>query len=295
MKKVLTAILAVIAIMSMSACGTHSVSTAADQVGLHYSGGPFSSKQFKDFIPASSKRWYGPGDKEFLYPNNKRTYDSTGGKDAERGPITSTSVDTVEMATKVSVTFRLTNDPTLLRKFHENIGNRYQAYMKDDAMTDGWRTMLEFYFGQALETTLDREIAGYKWRDLYTQPSLRVALQDKANSELEVILKQQMGEDYFGDISTLVQKPEPTNATLKENIAAQQNAVASAQSATAKAQADLATARAQTALANAEAAKKAAEIRGYGGFENYNKAQAVDKGLNPYQPTYLVNGTQPTK
>src|SRR4051794_6082356 len=101
--------------LSLSACGTHSVSTAADQVALHYSGGPFSSKAYKSYVPASTKKWFGPGDKEYLYPAGQRTYDATGGKKAERDSITSVSADSVEMATKVSITFQLKTDEKSLR------------------------------------------------------------------------------------------------------------------------------------------------------------------------------------
>jgi hypothetical protein len=122
-----TGLLIAILLMSTTACGTHSTSTAADQVGLHYNGGPFSSKTYADFIPAATKKWYGPGDKAFLYPNNQRSYDATGSAGSEATPITSVSKDQAEMAVPVSITFRLKTDEKSLRKFHENIGNRYHA------------------------------------------------------------------------------------------------------------------------------------------------------------------------
>lgn len=276
----------------LSACGTHSVSTAADQVGLHYKGGPFSAKKYGDYIPASTKRWYGPGDKEFMYPINQRNYDATGSEGAESHPISSTSRDAVEMDTPLSVTFFLKTDEKTLREFHEKVGIRFKAYMKGDETSDGWRKLLEFYIRQALETTLDREVANYNWRDLYSKPEVRVELQNKVNQDLPILIAQQMGGEYFEKFSALVQKPEPTNQDLKKAVADAQNNVALANAARQKAEADLATARAQTALAKAEAAKKQAEIRGYGGFENYNKAKCVEEGCNPYQPTYVWGGAQ---
>lgn len=270
----------------------HSASTAADQVGLHFKGGPFSSKVYDSYIPPSTKKWFGPGDKEYLYPNNVRTFDATGGKDAEMPPITSVSKNQAEISTPVSVTFALVTDEKTLLDFHNKIGNRYQAYMEDDKTSDGWRKMLDFYVGQALNTSLDRMVQGYDWQQLYSDPSIRTALQTQVDKELPDLLKQQMGGDYFTNFQVLVQQPTPTNQALKDTLAQNQANLAAAQTAKAKAEADLATARAQTALANAQAAQKQAEINGFGGFENYNKAQAVEKGLNPYQPTYIVSGTK---
>lgn len=279
--------------VSLTACGTHSVSTAADQVGLHYLGGPFSSKKYDSFIPASTKQWFGPGDKEYLYPNNRRTFDATGGKGAESNPITSVSKDSAEMATPVSVTFQLDTDPKTLRKFHETIGNRYKAYMSGDEVTKGWENVLGFYIGQALNTTLDREVQQYNWRDLYNHPELRTALQAAVDKELPQLVDQQMNGHYFTGFQTLLQQPTPTNQALKDAVAAQQAAVAAANSQKAQADAQRAAAEAQIAVSRAEAQKKQKEIAGYGGVDNYNRHECIVHGCNPYQPTYIYGAPQP--
>ena len=280
-------------LFSTTACGTHSVSTAPDQVGLHYLGGPFSAKKYNSYIPPSTKKWFGPGDKEYLYPAGQRTYDATGGKGSERDSITSVSQDSVEMSTKVSITFNLKTDEGTLRKFHEKVGIKYKAYMDGDETSKGWRNLLDFYIGQSLETTLDREIANYKWRDLYNKPEVRVALQAQIDKELPDLVKSKIGDEYFDSFSAQVQKPDVTNDALKQSIADTQNNIAQAQAQQAKAQADLATAKAQVAVAQAEAAKKAAEIRGYGGVDNYNKHECIANGCNPYQPTIVYGAPQP--
>lgn len=280
-------------LFSTSACGTHGASTAADQVGLHYLGGPFSSKKYDSYIPASTKKWFGPGDKEYFYPAGQRTYDATGGKKSERDSISSVSQDSVEMSTKISVTFNLKTDEKTLRKFHEQVGIKYKAYMHDDETSDGWRNLLDFYIGQSIETTLDREIANYKWRDLYNKSEIRVALQKQIDEDLPALVQSKIGDEYFSNFAAQVQKPDVTNDALKQSIADTQNNIASAQAQQAKAQADLATAQAQVAVSEAEAKKKAAEIRGYGGVDNYNRHECIAAGCNPYQPTYVVNGTQP--
>jgi hypothetical protein len=294
LKKVVSfGVIGVALMLSTTACGTHSISTAADQVALHYEGGPFSSKKYASYVPASTKKWFGPGDKEYAYPINQRIYDSTGDAGAESAPIISTSKDSVEMSTPISVTFVLKTDEQTLRAFHEKVGLRFQAYMRGDETTSGWDKMLAFYIGQTLETTLDREIANYTWRDLYNKPAIRVALQAAVNRDLPALIAAKIGGEYFDDFSAQVQKPDPTNQTLKDAIAANQNNIAAAQAAQAKARADLLTAQAQIALQRAEAAKKKADISAYGSVEEYNKAQCIAAGCNPYQPTYVVNGTTP--
>lgn len=288
-KKLGLAAIAALVFASTTACGTHSTSTAPDQVGLHYLGGPFSAKKYNSYLPPSTRKWFGPGDKEYLYPSGQRTYDATGGKGAERDSITSVSQDSVEMSTKLSVTFNLKTDEETLRKFHEKVGIKYKAYMDGDSTSEGWAKLLDFYVGQSLETTLDREIANYKWRDLYNKPEIRVALQAQVDKELPTLVKSKIGDEYFTDFSAQVQKPDVTNPDLKKSIADTQNNIAQAQAQQAKAQADLATAKAQIAVQQAEAAKKRADISAYGSVDDYNRAQCIAAGCNPYQPTYIVS------
>lgn len=292
-RKIIAVSLAVAGTIMLTGCGTHSVSTAPDQVGLHYLGGPFSAHKYNSYVPPSTKKWFGPGDNEYLYPAGQRTYDATGGKDSERNAITSVSQDSVEMSTKISVTFNLKTDEETLRKFHEKVGIKYKAYMDGDSTSAGWRRLLEFYLGQSIETTLDREVANYKWRDLYNKPEIRVALQDAVNKDLPTLVQSKIGDEYFDSFSAQVQKPDVTNEALKQSIADVNNNIAQAQAQKAKAEADLATARAQIAVSQAEAAKKAAEIRGYGNVDNYNKHECIMQGCNPYQPTFIYGAPQP--
>jgi SPFH domain / Band 7 family len=286
-------LLAACVLLATTGCGTHSISTAPDQVGLHYLGGAFSNKSYDSYVPASTKKWFGPGDQEYLYPNNQRSYDATGGPGSESKPIISVSRDQAEMSVPVSVTFRLRTDQKSLRAFHENIGNRYRAYMHDDETTAGWREMLAFYIGQPLNVSLDREVQGANWRDLYSKPGARTTLQTKLDSELPDLVRQKLQGDYFDDFQVLVQQPTPTNAELKQAIAQQQAAVAAAQSAQAQAEAQRLAARAQVAVQQQQALKTKADISAYGSVDEYNKAQAILKGINPYQPTYVVGGGLP--
>lgn len=281
--------------------GCTSVSTEPDQVALHYEGGSFSSKKYNSFVGPSNKDWFGPGDKTYVYPLGQRSYDATGADGSEHAPFTSSSKDSVELATPMSVTFQLKTDEKTLRTFHEQIGIKYKAYADDGSgdVSKGWINMLNFYMGQSLDTTVDRVLAGYDWRQSYNDPAIRVKIQEEVQNALPELVNAKMNAadtgGYFENYAVQVQRPVPTNEELKNNIAAAQNQVAQAEAAKAKADADLATANAQIAVQKAEATKKAAEIAGYGSVAEYNKAQAIEKGINPYQPTYIVSGTAPSK
>lgn len=298
MKKAVAVLVAVVGLLFMTGCST--VNTPPDMVALHYSGGSFSSQKFDSCVPTSTRQnTNSPGDHYYYYPNNQRNYDATGGKNSDAAPITVVSKDNADMSIPIIVTFDLDTNCKTLQKFHETLGNRDHAYWENDhssEIPEGWRLMLNKVVGKALDTTLDREAKQFDWRVLRQSTDARLQLQQAVKRELPGLARvAQGGNDFLKNWDVTVLSPDPTDPALKASVAAEQANIAAANAARAKADADVATAKAQKALAEAEAAKKRAEIAGYGGFENYNKNQAVEKGLNPYQPTYIVNGTQPTK
>jgi len=289
-----------LAIIALAGCTR--VSTEPDQTGLHYEGGPFSSKKYAFVVAPSHRDTFGPGDTVYMYPVGQRSFDATGGTGSEHAPYTSSSKDSVELATPLSVTFELKTDGPTLRKFHELIGIKYSAYYEEGTkdptgISAGWGHVLDFYIGQSVDQTVDRVLATYEWRAAYGDASVRNAIQTAIQQELPAAVSAKMQAadvgGFFQNFEVQVQRPVPTNADLLKNIADQQNNVAAAQAAKAKADADLATANAQIALQKAEAQKKAADISAYGSVAEYNKAQAIEKGINPYQPTYIVSGTAP--
>lgn len=296
MKKLFLVIAAVLAIPVLSGCST--VSTDANQIALHYNAGPMSSSKFDSCVPASKREFNGPFDQYFFYPTDQRFVDATGAENSDFGAVTVVSKDNVEMQIPVTVNFFLKTDCETLRKFHESVGKRFAAYntQASDTMSPGWKEMLRVIIYQPMDTTLDRIAQGYKWRDLYNDPGAKSAIEKAVNENIASLVERQTNnQEFFSGWSALVQKPTPKNNDLAAAIAAEQNNVASAQAAEAKARADRAAAEAQIAVARAEAAKKQAEIKGYGGFENYNRAKCVEAGCNPYQPTYVFPGQPASK
>lgn len=291
MKKVLLGAL----LLTLTVTGCSQANTQPDTMVLHYEAGPFSSIKFKECVEPSKKQWDGPGDKHYEYPVRQVTYDATGGKDAESGPITVVSKDNAELSIPVTVSFNPPTDCDVLRKFHENYGRKYEAYFDNGKYKEGWIKLLVFMIGQPLDTTLDRAAQNYNWRDLWNNPTTKVAIEKSLGEQLQTLVAQQSGgETFFTNFRAVVQKPDPTNQALKDAIASEQASVASAQSAEAQARARKAQAEAELAVSQAEAAKKKAEIAGYGTIQNYLWAKAIEAGLNPWQPI-IVPGGVPTK
>lgn len=281
--------LAVLALaLTSTACS--SVSTAPDQVALHYEGGSLSSQVFKGCVPASTKEFNGPGDHHYVYPASQRQYDFTGGDNADAGRIKIATKDVIEMAVPGIVQFELNTDCKALRQFHENYGNRQTAYFDDPAKpSKGWNQVLNQFIGKQIDATLDREALAYTWREIYADPAVKTKLEASVNESLQELVDRAMDgkAQHFKILSVQIQKPEPPDA-LKEALASEQTKVAAARAAEAEAGAQVKTAQAQKALAEAEAAKKQAEIAGYGGIEGYTRAKVAESGGNPFQPTYVV-------
>lgn len=283
------ALAAIIVVPLIAGCG---VSTQSSVTKVEVGAGPFDDPVVKTCIKPGTKDNTPTNDDYYSYPVSDRDMDATGQKGSDFDPITAVSKDNAEMAIPLTIRFNMVTDCDTLGEFFKAYGQRYGAYLNDDgSTTDGWMTMLRKLMYDPTDALLDDVAKNYSWRDLYNNAQAQQELQTTLSEQIENIVDSNARGHFFDHFTVLVKKPVPTNPNLASAIAEEQAAVASAQSAEAKARAQKAQAQAETATARAEAAKKRAEIRGFGSFENYNKAKAVENGLNPYQPTYIVNGT----
>ena len=273
-------------------------STGPDQVSLHYKGGAFSSKRFADCIEPSNRVFDGPGDSHFAYPASQTNFvfDADTGGDGRQ--ITFVTRDGIEMTVEGVTNFLLNTscEPITigrtryaggaLQRFHELIGNRYQAYMTDDGQrSDGWRQMLNVYIARPLDTAIDRAGQNYTYTELYTDPTKKAAWEQDVLKQLPDLVNRQTDGDteFFQNFAITLQKPEPPQA-IKDALVKQQEAVAKAKAAEAEAAAREAAAEAQIAVERAEAAKINERIKVLG-RDGYLRQYAVDHGLNPYQPS----------
>jgi hypothetical protein len=273
------------------------VSTGPDQVALHYKGGAFSSKKFSDCVAPSNRQFDGPGDLHFAYPASQTNF-VFDAQDGDSGPITFVTRDGIEMTVEGVANFLLntscesieigssTYSGGALQRFHELIGNRYNAYMTSDgARSDGWRQMLNVYIFRPLDTATDRAGQNYTYTELYTDPNKKAQWERDVLEQLPELVNRQTDGDteFFQNFAVTFQKPEPPQS-IKDELVKQQAAVAKAKAAEAEAAAREAAAKAQVAVERAEAAKIGERVRVLG-RDGYLQQYAIDHGINPFQPS----------
>ncbi|MFC4529554.1 SPFH domain-containing protein [Sphaerisporangium dianthi] len=234
LKTVLLAVIAIV-VLGFVATGCTKVSTAPDEVRLHYAGGPFEAIKFVKCInPSSGATYLGPGDTSYSYPFGQRTFDFSGSPDAESKPISIVSKDNVEMEVAGSATFTLNTSCETLRRFHEKIGLKYVAYFEGSQSSDGWRRMLNFYFKQPLDRAMDAASQEFEWKKLFNDPDAKQQWEARVGQLARQFIKETAGADYFcqpnfggtgdcGDVVLTIQKPEPPQ-TLIDALAAEQSA-----------------------------------------------------------------------
>ncbi len=210
MKKALIGILAVALL-----AGCSSVSTAPDEMALHYEGGDFQSQKFKNCVPASTKDFDGPGDKHYVYPIGQRTFtfnDDNNG--AESGPISIVSSDLVEMTVEGTATFNFTSDCDKVKKFHEEIGNKYRKQYGE--VNDAWwLSVLNDYVKQSLDKAMDASAKGISFRDLYANPDAKKIWEDSVSKLTPEFITAQAGDSYFSDFRFTLQVPQPPSEIKK--------------------------------------------------------------------------------
>jgi len=275
-----------VVLAAVPAMAVTTVSTAPDQVALTYNSGPLQSKKFDACVGASTRAFDGPFDKHYSYPASQRNFNFSGDSGSDSDPFTIVSRDGIEMSVGGVANFLLNTDCRTLQKFHELIGNRYRAYMDGGDVSDGWLNMLNVYIGKPLDTAMDRAAQKYVWRDLYNNPATKAAWEKEVVEQLPILVDRQTDgeEDFFQNFALTISKPEPPQS-LKDAVTAEQTQVAQARAAQAKAQADRLAAQAQIFVQRAEAAKIAERIKVLG-IEGYLRTLAIEKGLNPWQPSY---------
>jgi regulator of protease activity HflC (stomatin/prohibitin superfamily) len=306
-------IVALVAGIMLATSGCSSISTAPDQVALHYSGGSFSSKNFQNCVNSSTRNYDGPGDSHPAYPASQRNLafdrnyrpsnDSDSNFDAPA--ISFVTKDGISMSVDGVLNFLLNTSCTeikvgkkvykggAIQMFHELIGNRYRAYMDGDDTSRGWRNALQIYVYKPLDTAVDRASQGYTYQELYLDPAKKAQWEKDVQAALPALVDRQTDGpvSFFKDFAVTLQKPEPPSA-IKSALENQQTRVAQANAAKAQADAEVAQAEAETKVAHERAKQQAAQIAGYGSLDAYLKAQAIANKLNPFQPTYIVSGTQ---
>lgn len=294
--------LGLVAVFGVTGCSMPS--TAADEIAVHRGGGPIEDQGPKGCVEPATKEVNSVGDNYYYYPANQSTYDFTGGQNSDSGPFSVVTKDNQTFQIPGSVKFTLNTKCEVLEKFHDNIGKRYEAYNSDSGLprSDGWRKMLSLYIAPAVDGTLDRIAKNYTWRELRNDPSIKDEMNDAVNSTVARLVQQQTpgNDEFFKDFSALIQQPIAPKA-LTDAVELEESSKATAAATEVKAKADavaaenaakaqVATKTAELKVAQLESKIQEARIAAYGGVREYNNAQAIEKGLNPYQPVYIFGG-----
>lgn len=259
------------AAVTMSGCSV--ANTEPDTVGLHYDEGPFSATRYQNCIPAGAQQYDGPSDGHYYYPSGQRTYEFSSAADADSPVITVSTSDNVEMKVSGVLTFTLTGDCALLRKFHEQIGLKYKAYAVDaKKRSPGWNKMLSVYLRQPLLRAMNEATQTLTWKKLYNEPATKRQWENEVNRLLPGYVKQQAGDDYFTGVSITIQKPD-LPAQIIDALQDEQAAIAQAN---AQRQRNLAV------RTEAESIKELVSLLGPQGYTDYTRnkllAQAIASG-----------------
>ncbi len=169
--------------------------TPQDRIGISYGGGPIEGQHFQNIRrPGSNLFVNGFLDKLYLYPVTQRNYIIS--KRADEGDVkgedsvTAPSKDRIPVTFQVAVYFKLNTNQ--LRKFHEQIGLKYQAWTED-----GWERMLHDSFRQQIEFALQQEARTYDIADVYAKSDVLSSIQTNIGSVLKENVSDILGDEFF--------------------------------------------------------------------------------------------------
>jgi hypothetical protein len=315
-KKFMALIVALLLIgtLGFSACNiTGDDVTDPSVTTLRYEGGSTQGREFKECVPAGSKM--ASDDTFYPYPDTQRQdmYDSTN-KAADHPDLgkdgTLTDSAGVPMSAKVNVAFFLNTscaplDKTddhkaypggVLQAYHELVGKTRHAYFNDDgSYGDGWINAMNYYISPQIESFISDATRQYGAEALWHNEPVddgnggKIGVRQKIAADLQAALPKMVNDNmetdlqFYQGFKVTITAFTPDGEFL--NILKERQAAAlKAQTAQDNAAAQVAEANAATQVAAAQAATLQAQIAGYGNVNNYLLAQAIEAGINPFQP-----------
>lgn len=306
MKRATIIIAALLMALSMTGCG---VSVPSDMARIHMGDGMFENKTPKGCVAPGTKDNSITNDEYPLYPVNEREWDASVNDDADSGRYKSVTKDNVEMYIPLNVRFNLIAPMSedeeskddercaTLIEFHMKYGRRYGVEFEDDgSYNDEWIDVLRRLIHDPVETSLDRIVQGYNWRDVYNNPDTKTEIEEKLldpSMGIVPFIERSAKGTFFENFAVSMGSAEPVNDSLQAAIAEEQNLVASSQARKAEAEAQEAEARARVAVARAEAAEQRAKIAGFGGTRAYLQYLCISTPTcgNPYRDQFLYGDT----
>lgn len=274
---------------------------------LRYEGGDFAGSKFKECMGDGEK--IASNDKFYSYPTTQRedVWDSnnfeTGNKSADNTDLVLTDKNGVTVNAKVKVDFFLNTscDPVTvdgktykggtLEAFHELIGKTRGAYFNvgksgTAAYSSGWIWAMTNYISNPLENQLNVEARQTTADKMWLDPAEKTRMENELEAKLPDLINAGMETDLdFYKIANI----QITSLTPGDDYL---NLFKARQSAKIDAQTAQINKHSQVVAADAAAAVKRAAVLGYklpgmsyrDAVDAYLRAQAIDAGMNPYQP-----------
>lgn len=310
MKRKIVVIAAALGMLgAMSACSlTGDERTDPSMATIRYEGGDTGGSKFKECVDPGEKMV--SNDKFYSYPTTQRedvwdtsNYDGAGSDSADHPDLVLTDKNGVTVNAKVKVSFFLntncdevevdgkTYPGGTLQAFHELIGKTRGAYFDpkaegNDAYSAGWLWAMDNYISSPVLDNLSVHAKTLTADDMWLKESVKTELEKGLAEALPGLINDGMETDleFYHIASVKIYSLTPSEDYLglyKERQAAQ----VKAQTAEANKAARIAEAEANAAVARSEADIKRAEIAGYGSVEAYLRHEAIEAGMNPFQPS----------
>jgi FKBP-type peptidyl-prolyl cis-trans isomerase len=305
LKVAIASVIALVAGVGLSSCGA--TTTDNTLVTLHYKGGLTQGEAFDKCIAPGAKEIDDGGDKNYRYPvtqrewvNDTAEYSREGHGNADTESLTFTSKDGQPITAVVRTSLTLntscekveadgkTYEGGTLQAFHELIGKTRKAYFDEDGdYGSGWIWVLGNYIGRPVNSKLGVIGHTYTAEEIYNDPSIKNQIADELTEQVPDAVNDVMVTDleFFQGITVSIDKLEVPE-TLQTLYRERADAKVEAETADINAEAKIQEAEANARIAEAEAKARQAVIEGYGSVEAYLKAQAIEAGMNPFQPSY---------
>ena len=319
-KRMTVALAGIALVFSMSSCGitADDASDPAYQT-LRYEGGDVGGSKFKECVPEGEK--LASNDAFYSYPKTQRQdkWDTAnferGANSADYPDLELTDKNGVPVAVKITVPFTLNTscEPIevngkeypggAMQVFHEVFGKTRNGYFDPTAegnstYGEGWLWLMDTYISTCVTQQLTPKVRAEDAEDLWLKDEVRLDIVagdsgSELREQIQSCVNNAMETDIqFYNIGNVTVDNITPDTQFQSLYRERQEAETRAETAEFNKDAQIAEAKAQAAVAREQAKVKQAEISGVGGPSAYAKLQAIEGGLNPFQPTYIVGGTQ---
>lgn len=207
---------------------------------LHYTNGPFSSRNFEYCVDPGTKNTGGAGDDDFYYPSAQRTFTFSRAEGADAPPLdVNTAGGQVQLVQEGQIVFTINTDCTeyvdkngkkwpggRFQKFHETIGQKTNAFTIDETVDagEGWKKFLNEYIGAVINKAVDNEGQRDAWMDLFGKAEVRSAWEKRVKDSIPALVAAQLGDDLVIVNNVQLQTPQVPDA-IKAEMQNQQAAV----------------------------------------------------------------------